>query len=281
MVYSTLVGALESFADYYGWCVDQGIYYLGSPKEELNAKWVKYLCCFNGVVHCFSAYVLFRDKHRFLTLQGEKKVAVLAVMNDKYVGTKYAVLSVHILSGMISHFGSALAIGLESIWPQQSNSLAHISSAAELYLHAPTALYFTPSVYGDKGVAPLLYGLVSSLLVLSGASSLRESQRENIGKCEPSPELRRMNATISIFLYVRLYPLMRGINGILSAQKYALAILMAGSALLPIGWTRAVFPATFWGMMAWNYKTILMTRSLIFRYGIDGAAKHQADMLQL
>ena len=280
-MHGILLGALESFADSYGWIIDQGIYYLGSPKKELNAKWVKYLCCFNGVVHCFSAYTLFRDKQRFLTPRGEKKVAVLAVMNDKYVGIKYAVLSVHVLSGMVSHFGSALAIGLESIWPQQSNFLARVSSAAELYLHAPTALYLTPSVYGDNGVAPLLYGLVSSLLVLSGASSLRESQRENKSNTAPSPELRRMNATISIFLYVRLYPMMRGINGILSPQKYALAILMAGSALLPIGWTRAVFPATFWAMMAWNYKTILLTRSLIFRYGIDGAAKRQAAMLRL
>ena len=49
-----------------------------------------------------------------------------------------------------------------------ANNLAITSSATELLLHAPTALYLTPFVYGDKGVAPFVYGLVSTLLALSG-----------------------------------------------------------------------------------------------------------------
>ena len=74
---------------------------------------------------------------------------------------------------------------------------------------------------------------------------------------------------------------MRGINGILSPDKYALAILMAGSALLPIGWTRELFPATFWGLMIYNWKAVLLTNKLVLRHGIDGAASRQAKMLTL
>ena len=90
-----------------------------------------------------------------------------------------------------------------------------------------------------------------------------------------------MNVTITIFLYVRIYPILRGVNGILEPQKYALAILVAGTSYLPLGWTRKIFPASFWGMAMYNYKTVLSTLAMLARHGVDGTARRQAKLLRV
>ena len=94
-------------------------------------------------------------------------------------------------------------------------------------------------------------------------------------------EIQRLNTTITIFLYVRLYPILRGVTGILEPQKYALAILVAGTSYLPIGWTRKLFPASFFGLALYNWKTALSTLSLLARHGVDGTARKQAKLLRL
>ena len=398
--------------------IDASIKYLGAPKEELRDPWVGKLCTFNGILHFIVSIGLYLDKQKYIIKSsGEKKVAVLAVMNNKYRGPLYIALALHIISGTISHLGSALSIFLEenTQYSILANNLAITSSAAELLLHAPTALYLTPFVYGDKGVAPFVYGLVSTLLALSGASALKEAlqhkkdqvetqksttkdsvalkkvqwtvrnkcnnqfsnswpwafqqgivfeglandtfcwrlhkrgctisqemeqpsiigcsvadgirshmHRYNIGmwalydsrgrpiingcgnssttpsvysstfkpiiapvkKDEKKPtlyrsEIRRLNTTITIFLYVRLYPILRGVTGILEPQKYALAILVAGTSYLPIGWTRKLFPASFFGLTLYNWRTVLSTLTLLARHGVDGTARKQAKLLRL
>ena len=91
-------------------------------------------------------------------------------------------------------------------------------------------------------------------------------------------ELRRMCATISIFLYVRLYAVMRGMGGMLRAQKYSLAVMTAGTAMMPVGWTRLAFPAYFWVLMAYNGATAGETLRLVRELGVDGPAKKQMHL---
>jgi hypothetical protein len=138
-------------------------------------------------------------------------------------------------------------------------------------------------VYGDKGVTPYYYMLTSILLQISGASALVESLESSEssppgpkGKEMQRPELRRMCATVNIFIYVRLYALVRGAGGYLRPQKYALATLVAGTTMLPVAWARGIFPAAFWGMLLYNYRTAAETIRLSQKYGIDGAAARQA-----
>ena len=168
---------MASFYVKYNNLLDKTIKYLGSPKEELREKWIGSLCTFNGILHFIVSIGLYLDKQKYIIKSsGEKKVAVLAVMNNKYRGPMYMALAIHIISGTISHLGSALSIYFENTkYSTLSTNLAIVSSAAELFFHAPTALYLTPFVYGDKGVAPFVYGLVSCLLALSGASALKEA----------------------------------------------------------------------------------------------------------
>ena len=286
---------MASFYVKYNNLLDKTIKYLGSPKEELREKWIGSLCTFNGILHFIVSIGLYLDKQKYIIKSsGEKKVAVLAVMNNKYRGPMYMALAIHIISGTISHLGSALSIYFENTkYSTFSTNLAIVSSAAELFFHAPTALYLTPFVYGDKGVAPFVYGLVSCLLALSGASALKEAlidkkegddnnNNNNNNKQQTiRSEIRRMNVTITIFLYVRIYPILRGVNGILEPQKYALAILVAGTSYLPLGWTRKIFPASFWGMAMYNYKTVLSTLAMLARHGVDGTARRQAKLLRV
>ena len=49
-------------------------------------------------------------------------------------------------------------------------------------------------------------------------------------------------------------------------------------AMLPLGWHRALFPATFWGIFAYNFATVRETFWLIREHGIDGAAERQAKL---
>ena len=64
-------------------------------------------------------------------------------------------------------------------------------------------------------------------------------------------------------------------------QKYALAILVAGTSYLPIGWTRKLFPASFFGLTLYNWRTVLSTLTLLARHGVDGTARKQAKLLRL
>ena len=129
------------------------------------------------------------------------------------------------------------------------------------------------------------------------------------------PELRRMCSTIAIFLYgawathtppppstawcragptntpphgasplyrvplasppVRLFAVMRGTGGMLQKQKYSLAVMMAGTAMMPVGWQRFLFPTYFWAMMCYNRKTAAETLFLVRTLGVDGAASKQ------
>ena len=285
---------------------------LGAPASELNAPWVRRLCMLNGALAFLLYCGEYRDRSRFKTPRGETKVASYSVMNLKYVGWFKACLFTHIASGSTAQLCSSAAIALEDARPALSRRLARVAALAETFLHAPTALAMSPLVYGDKGITPPVYGLVSFLLQLSGAAALLEAEQP-----EPEPEeqeeeveqpgdegkaaaaaaaaavaaaaagqqqrrrrrrrteLRRMCATISIFLYVRLYAVMRGTGGMLRAQKYSLAVMTAGTAMMPVGWTRLAFPAYFWVLMAYNGKTAGETLRLVGELGVDGAAKKQ------
>jgi hypothetical protein len=210
-------------------------------------------------------------------------------MNLKYRGLLRGALAAHVIGGTISQLGSSAAIGLEEALPQASKRLAQVSALAELILHAPTALVMAPIVYGDKGVTPFVYGVTGVLLALSSASALIESNSRDDpadGAADDSlpasgtirPELRRMCATISIFLYVRLYALMRGPQGFLEPQKYTASVVLAGFTMMPVGWAPSNYPALFWLMMFWNHKTVRLTSDLVKMFGIDGAATRMAQM---
>jgi hypothetical protein len=273
---------------------------IGAPHAQLNQPWVKYLCTFNGVLALLQYIRQTAEKSKFPTPKGERKIAAFNVMNDKYVGYLRWTLFAHILGGMTSQLGSSLAILLENYSPQWSKRLAKISSAAETFVHAPTAFVLTPFVYGDPGVVPYLYGTVSFLLQVSGLSALEESWREEKPQQEVSttgksgksslassgqqkatthrPELRRMCSTVSIFLYVRLYAIMRGTGGFLRRQKYSMAVMTAGTAMMPVGWSHGVFPMVFWLLMFLNRKTARETLRLVNKYGVDGAAGRQEHL---
>jgi hypothetical protein len=274
---------------------------LGAPAEELNAPWVRRLCMLNGALAFLLYCGEYRDRSRFKTPRGETKVASYAVMNLKYVGWFKACLFTHIASGSTAQLCSSAAIALEDARPALSRRLARVAALAETFFHAPTAFAMSPIVYGDKGITPPVYGLVSFLLQLSGAAALLEAEQEpEEEKGEPGDEgkaaaavaggrqqrrrrrrrteLRRMCATISIFLYVRLYAVMRGMGGMLRAQKYSLAVMTAGTAMMPVGWTRLAFPAYFWVLMAYNGATAGETLRLVRELGVDGAAKKQMHL---
>ena len=259
---------------------------IGAPARELCADgspfdWVKVLCTANGALALLQFIGEARDRALFKTKGGERKVASFSVMNLKYVGSFRVVLTAHIASGAVAQLGSSLAIALETACPELSRRLARVAAAAEACMHAPTAIYLSPFVYGDKGITPYLYGIVSLLLLLSGMSAYRESTCcANTSKGPRAdgkrPELRRMCTTISIFLYVRLFAVMRGPGGILQRQKYTLAVLMAGTAMMPVGWQRSIFPAYFWFLMIVNRRTATETVNLVHKFGVDEAAKRQA-----
>lgn len=257
---------------------------LGAPTEELNAPWVRRLCMLNGFLALVQFQGEVRDRMLFKTPRGDTKVASYSVMNFKYTGLFKAILFTHILSGSIAQLGSSLAIAFEEYRPQLSRKIAKVSAFAETFFHAPTAFAMTPWVYGDKGITVPVYGLVSFLLLLSGASALFEASDDEVaeggkGKRQRRPELRRMCATISIFLYVRLFALMRGAGGMLQRQKYSLAVMTAGSAMMPVGWQRFAFPGYFWVLMALNRQTLGQTLQLIGDFGVDGAATRQMHLV--
>jgi hypothetical protein len=253
--------------------------YIGAPQEELNSSWVGNLCIMNGALHVLQLIGEAKDKARFPTKTGERKVASYAVMNYKYVGFFRGCLFVHVLSGATAQLCSSISIFLEERDEKLSQGFARVASVSEVFFHAPTAFCLTPYVYGDKGVVPLLYGVVSLLLQISGLSAMCESFTDGKeGSLKPTaagkrPELRRMCTTISIFLYVRLYAIMRGPAGMLQKQKYSMAVMTAGAAMMPIGWQRWVFPAYFWFMFGMNGQTVAQTTRLIEKYGVDGAAR--------
>ena len=155
-----------------------------------------------------------------------------------------------------------------------------MAAIAETFVHAPTAFALTPFVYGDKGVVPYLYGFVSFLLQLSGLSALIESSKSQheLPDNGRRVELRRMCSTISIFLYVRLYAIMRSPAGFLAKQKYSMAVMTAGAAMMPVGWKRFLFPSYFWALMFFNRKDAGKTLQLIRLYGVDEAAKRQPSL---
>lgn len=89
------------------------------------------------------------------------------------------------------------------------------------------------------------------------------------------PELRRMACTLSIFLYVRLFSMVRGVGGILRKQKYPLAVMTAGTAMLPVAWQRGLFPVSFHLLALYNWRTVVDTNHLVDTYGADEAMKRQ------
>lgn len=249
---------------------------IGLPKDQLNQGWVRKLALLNGCTFLVTLYPQIMEKFdkRSLMPNEDAKVASFKVMNFKYVGLQKLVLFTHIASGLVSVLGSTAALYTEETDPEKAKRWAYISSLSETFFHGPSALLLTPHVYGDKGVTPVLYLITSSLLVLSGASAFFESQNSS-GKDFKLPELRRMNSTLHIFLYVRLYGFMRGIDGFLEPQKYTSAIATSGLAMMAVGWKSFLFPLTFWTMMVYNYKTLLQTYRLIDKHGIDKGAMIQ------
>lgn len=260
--------------------VARAIEYLGNSKESLCENWVGNLSIITAAAHAFITFGLMQDKVRYRAPDGAKKVAVFGVMNFKYVGLFYAVLSVHILGGTASVFGSALAVYFEERSPKISKRLAVVSAAAETFLHAPSAIAMSPFVYGDKGVSPFVYMATSVFLELSGIAAFIESLRDTPGPNDKHkhrrPELRRMSSTVAIFIYVRLYGLMRGGGGFLQPQKYTLAVMTAGTAMLPVGWKPFLFPSLYWGLMAFNWRTVVETVRLGKLYGVDKASRIMA-----
>jgi hypothetical protein len=271
------------------WIIDL----IGQPKSHLNQSWVKYLCTFNGALALQQYISQYFEKNKFPTQNGERKVGAFNVMNRKYVGILRLTLFAHIIGGMTSQIGSSLAILLEEYSPKWSKHFAKISSAAETFVHAPTAFILTPFVYGDPGIVPYLYGTVSFLLTISGISAMEESWKEEkeiplwkrfntnekqVSTSNERSELRRMCSTVSIFLYVRLYAVMRGAGGFLRKQKYSMAVMTAGTAMMPVGWSSGVFPFVFWILMFFNRETAGKTLALVGKYGVDGAASRQEHL---
>jgi hypothetical protein len=261
--------------------VQKLVEYIGAPTDELCSPWVKFLCVANGVLHAFQLFGEFSDKARFPTKTGERKVASYEVMNYKYTGFFKGTLFLHIASGATTQLCSSIAIFLEERNAKLSQTLARIASCSETFCHAPTAFALSPFVYGDKGVVPWLYALVSLLLQVSGLNAMAESWGDDKeGSVKPRadgkrPELRRMCTTISIFLYVRLYAIMRSPAGMLQKQKYSMAVMMAGTTMMPVGWQRFLFPAYFWTLFGINRQVVGMTLNDIRALGVDGAAaKH-------
>ena len=258
---------------------------IGAPRKALEADWIRGLCIWNGFLAALSYLGQLQEKARFPTPTGERKVAAFNVMNGKYVGWLRVTLFLHIFGGMTAQLASSIAIFLEERNATLSQKFARAAAVAEAFVHAPTAFLMSPFVYGDKGVTPYVYGTVSFLLQLSGLTALRESLAENmknLGKQEQQStkriELRRMCTTISIFLYVRLYAVMRGPSGFLQRQKYSMAVMTAGTAMMPLGWARGVFPFVFWCLMAVNRRVASMTMRNIRRYGVDGAAERMVAL---
>lgn len=253
--------------------------YLGKPQEELNAPWIQRLCVLNGVMHVSQLYGEIREKIKFPKdpKLNRPKLANFSIMDRKYPHVFRTFLAIHILSGITSVQCSWVAIALEQRRPKLAKRLAKIASIAETFFHGPSAIALSPLVYGDKGVIPWVYGLTSCLLVLSGASALIESTEEQkVDNPKATfPELRRMACTLSIFLYVRLYSIMRGLGGLLRKQKYSMAVMTAGTAMLPIGWKSGLFPTIFWMLMFINRKTVNETHNLVVKYGADEAMKRQ------
>lgn len=245
---------------------------IGATASELEKPWVRGLCTVNGILALFQYIRQYQEKNKFPTPSGERKVASFNVMNQKYVGALRIILFAHIVSGMTAQLGSSLAIFLEDYTPRVSRRLSQISSMAEAFVHAPTALILSPFVYGDKGVVPYLYGTVSFLLQISGLTALEESFSDEAKK---NVELRRMCTTISIFLYVRLYGVMRGIGGFLRRQKYSMAVMTAGATMMPVGWSRGIFPSIFWLLFFINRKTVGETAEFVHEFGADETAQRQ------
>lgn len=265
--------------------VDRAIAMLGNSKESLCATWIGRLCILNAVLHVHATKMQLDEKRRFPVKHGQPKIASFGVMNGKYVGIFKAALAMHILGGNLSVVGSAASMFFEERRQSLSKKLAILASAGEVFLHAPSAIFMSPIVYGDKGITPPVYMVTSLLLLLSGTSALFESTSDESpgpkGMEKRRPELRRMCTTVNIFLYVRLYAQMRGANRFLSSQKYALASVMAGFTMLPLGWDRCIYPLSFWGMFFYNFRTVMQTGMLIDQYGVDGAAARQVPWGQL
>lgn len=264
--------------------VVRAIELLGNSKESLCAPWVGRLCVANAVMHTMMYLLQELEKGRFRTKQGQRKVATFGIMNVKYVGVFYGVLVAHIIGGTLSVVGSAASIYYEERKEDLSRKLALWASLGQTFLHAPTAIALSPIVYGDKGVTPFIYLFTSLLLQLAGLSALFESTSTEPpgpeGFERRRPEVRRMSTTIGIFLYVRLYAVMRGFDHFLSPQKYTAAVLTAGFTMMPIGWDRLIFPLTFWAGFLYNIKTVKQTVALSNRFGIDGTAVRQMRMLR-
>ena len=64
----------------------------------------------------------------------------------------------------------------------------------------------------------------------------------------------------------------------LALTPTALAVMTAGTAMMPVGWTRLAFPAYFWVLMAYNGATAGETLRLVRELGVDGAAKKQMHL---
>lgn len=262
--------------------ISQVVGHIGHPPEMLSGNWVWWLLVTNGLHHTRMLYMEQKDKRNFPTKSGERKVASYNQMNLKYVHWKRTTLFVHIISGTVAMLGSCLAIGIEGYGDGSlSGRIAVVASAAEVLAHAPTALMLSPMVYGDKGVTPFVYMVTSALLMISGISSLEESLDTSGGMLLPNgvrPELRRMCSTISIFLYVRLYGLLRSPAGLLRKQKYTVSVMTAGLAMMPVGWAPWIFPLLFWMLFAFNIKTVAKTIKLISEFGVDGAAERMGKL---
>jgi len=270
-----------NFLDFIKRLVAKLIDRMGAPQEGLCESWLGYVCVLNALAHIRSMVTQTQDKIRFggKGIDGQPKVAVFGIMNLKYIGAKRVALALHILGGTLSVIGSALSILLEERHERLSKQIAILASAGEAFLHAPSAILLSPSVYGDRGITPFVYMVTSLLLQLSGTAALIESTSSTPpgpkGMERRRPELRRMSSTVGIFIYVRLYAIMRGLGGYLQPQKYALATMTAGITMLPLGWARYLFPSLFWILMATNYKTMAKTGELVRMYGIDKAAAIQ------
>lgn len=253
---------------------------IGVPQSELTGRWLRYLLVWNGLFHIRQLITETRDRHLFKTKKGERKVASFAEMNAKYVGFYRTVLFVHIVTGSVVVLGASAAVGLEEYHPTFSSRAALVSSATEAFLHGPTALVLSPIVYGDKGVTPFVYFVTSFLLILSGLSALVETTAMPSALLAGGvrPELRRMASTVSIFLYVRLYAIIRGASGFLRKQKYTAAVMTAGLAMLPVGWNGMLTSGCFWLLFVLNIRTVKETVDLVHEFGIDGAAERQSKL---
>ena len=58
-----------------------------------------------------------------------------------------------------------------------------------------------------------------------------------------------------------------------NVSRYTVSVVLAGLAMMPVGWQPWLFPLLYWVLMIYNYETLRKVEESIFVRGIDATAK--------